>query len=108
MEDTDTVSMNFLLFTPTIFSYIEESFPNFFDNNKDNLITSEYLIPDVLSDLIKEKKASTKVIPTSSNWYGVTYKEDTPGVKNAIRNLVNIHEYNEYSKSAKRRESAEI
>ena len=95
VEDTDTVSMNFLLFTPTIFSYIEESFPNFFDNNKDNLITSEYLIPDVLSNLIKEKKASTKVIPTSSNWYGVTYKEDTPGVKNAIRNLVNIHEYND-------------
>ena len=88
VEDTTTVSMNFLLFTPTIFSHIEESFPNFFDNNKDNLITSEYLIPDVLSNLIKEKKAST-------NWYGVTYKEDTPGVKAAIRNLVNIHEYND-------------
>ena len=95
VEDTATVSMNFLLFTPTIFNYIEESFPKFFDNNKDNLITSEYLIPDVLSNLIKEKKASTKVIPTSANWYGVTYKEDTPGVKAAIRNLVNIHEYND-------------
>lgn len=95
VKDDDTVSMNFLLFTPSIFNYIEEGFPEFFDNNKDNLLTAEYLIPDVLSNLIKNNKASTKVIPTSANWYGVTYKEDTPGVKGAIQNLVDNHEYND-------------
>lgn len=95
VKDDDTVSMNFLLFTPSIFNYIEECFPEFFDNNKDNLLTAEYLIPDVLSNLIKNNKASTKVIPTSANWYGVTYKEDTPGVKKAIQNLVDNHEYND-------------
>lgn len=95
VKDDDTVSMNFLLFTPSIFNYIEDGFPEFFDNNKDNLLTTEYLIPDVLSNLIKNNKASTKVIPTSANWYGVTYKEDTPGVKRAIQNLVDNHEYND-------------
>lgn len=95
VKDDDTVSMNFLLFTPSIFNYIEEGFPEFFDNNKDNLLTAEYLIPDVLSNLIKNNKASTKVIPTSANWYGVTYKEDTLGVKKAIQNLVDNHEYND-------------
>lgn len=95
VKDDDTVSMNFLLFTPSIFNYIEEGFPEFFDNNKDNLLTAEYLIPDVLSNLIKNNKASTKVIPTSANWYGVTYKEDTLGVKRAIQNLVDNHEYND-------------
>lgn len=95
VKDDDTVSMNFLLFTPSIFNYIEEGFPEFFDNNKDNLLTAEYLIPDVLSNLIKNNKASTKVIPTSANWYGVTYKEDTPEVKRAIQNLVDNHEYND-------------
>lgn len=95
VKDDDTVSMNFLLFTPSIFNYIEEGFPEFFDNNKDNLLTAEYLIPDVLSNLIKNNKASTKVIPTSANWYGVTYREDAPGVKRAIQNLVDNHEYND-------------
>ena len=95
VKDDDTVSMNFLLFTPSIFNYIEEGFPKFFENNKDNLLTAEYLIPDVLSNLIKDNKASTKVIPTSANWYGVTYKEDTPGVKKAIKSLVDNHEYND-------------
>ncbi len=95
VKDDDTVSMNFILFTPSIFNYIEDGFPEFFDNNKDNLLTAEYLIPDVLGNLIKNNKASTKVIPTSANWYGVTYKEDTPGVKRAIQNLVDNHEYND-------------
>lgn len=89
-----TVSMNFLLFTPTIFDYIEEGFSKFFDNNRDNLLTSEYLIPDVLINLIADGKATTRVIPTSASWYGVTYKEDTPYVKEAINSLVNNGEYN--------------
>lgn len=93
--DDTTVSMNFLLFTPTIFNYIEELFPKFFDDNKDNLLTSEYLIPEVLSSLIVDGKASCKVILTTANWYGVTYKEDAPSVKNAIKYLIANGEYEE-------------
>lgn len=94
VDDNSMVSMNFLLFTPTIFNYIEELFPLFFINNKDNLLTSEYLIPNVLSDLIEKGKASIKVITTTASWYGVTYKEDTEKVKAAIKNLVTEGEYN--------------
>ena len=92
--EEDTVSMNYLLFTPSIFDYIEEGFSDFFINNKDNLLTSEYLIPDVVSKLINEDKASMKVIRTSASWHGVTYKEDTPDVKASIRKLVDKGEYN--------------
>lgn len=95
VSDDTTVSMNFLLFTPTIFNYIEELFPKFFDDNKDNLLTSEYLIPEVLSSLIVDGKASCKVILTTANWYGVTYKEDAPSVKNAIKYLIANGEYEE-------------
>ena len=93
--EEDTVSMNYLLFTPSIFDYIEEGFSDFFINNKDNLLTSEYLIPDVVSKLINEGKASMKVIRTSASWHGVTYKEDTPDVKNSIKKLVDEGEYKE-------------
>ena len=95
VSDDTTVSMNFLLFTPTIFNYIEELFPKFFEDNKDNLLTSEYLIPEVLSSLIVSGKASCKVILTTANWYGVTYKEDAPSVKNAIKDLISNGEYEE-------------
>lgn len=91
----DTVSMNFLLFTPSIFGYIEEGFDDFFIENKDNLLTSEYLIPDGVSNLINKGKASMKVIKTSASWHGVTYREDTPDVKNSIKKLVDGGEYKE-------------
>ena len=93
VNEDDTVSMNYLLFTPTIFAYIEEGFSDFFEDNKDNLLTSEFLIPDVLANLIRDNKASAKVINTTASWYGVTYKEDTPSVKASISNLVNNGEY---------------
>ena len=92
--EEDTVSMNYLLFTPSIFDYIEEGFSDFFINNKNNLLTSEYLIPDVVSKLINEGKASMKVIRTSASWHGVTYREDTPDGKASIRKLVDKGEYN--------------
>ena len=94
VKENDTVSMNFLLFTPKIFDYIEEKFGNFLEENKDNMDKCEYYIPVVIGNLIKEGKASTKVLETSASWHGVTYKEDTPDVKKAIKNLVDTNIYN--------------
>ena len=95
VNSDDTVSMNFLLFTPSIFGYIEEGFSKFFIDNKEDLLTSEYLIPNVVSNLIKDGKASMKVIRTTASWHGVTYREDTPDVKNSIKKLVDEGEYKE-------------
>ena len=95
VNSDDTVSMNFLLFTPSIFGYIEDGFSKFFIDNKEDLLTSEYLIPDVVSNLIKDGKASMKVIRTTASWHGVTYREDTPDVKNSIKKLVDEGEYKE-------------
>lgn len=92
--ENQTVSMNFLLFTPSIFKHIEDNFSLFFDNNKEDLINKEYLIPDVLSDLINSNKSTCKVIETIASWIGVTYKEDTPIVKKAINDLIINGEYN--------------
>ena len=46
-----------------------------------------YLIPDVLFKSIAEGYATCKVIPTNSNWYGVTYKEDADSVINALKSM---------------------
>ena len=93
VSEDDTVSMNMLLFTPSIFNYLEEKFPKFLDNNSNNLETCEYLIPDVLFESIKENYATVDVIKTDATWYGVTYKEDKDSVKQAINNLVIKGEY---------------
>ena len=93
VQEDDTVSMNMLLFTPSIFSYIEEHFKEFLDNNKDNLEKCEYLIPDVLFETIKENYATVSTLKTTATWYGVTYKEDADYVKKSLKRLVEEKEY---------------
>ena len=88
VADDDTVSMNMLLFEESIFKYIDEGFVPFLEKNKENLDKCEYLIPDVLFDTVNRGEATCKVIPTTSTWYGVTYKEDAPSVKESIKILV--------------------
>lgn len=89
----DVVSMNMLLFNPSIFTYIAENFANFLTANKDNLLTCEYLIPEVLFQSIKEGFATVEVLKTTATWYGVTYREDAPLVKSALKELVTKNIY---------------
>ena len=92
VREDQTVSMNMLLFTPSIFEYIEKGFPKFLDDQED-LMTCEYLIPDVLQETIEVGYATAEVIPTTASWYGVTYKEDTEKVRDALKTLVKKKEY---------------
>lgn len=93
IEEEQTVSMNMLLFTPTLFNFIEEEFIPFFEENKTNILTAEYLIPVLLDKLLREGKVTTKVIETTATWYGVTYKEDKEIVKEALLKLTNESVY---------------
>ena len=91
-EDT-FVSMNMLCFTPSIFKYIEERFPKFLEDHKDDILKAEYLIPDILERLTLEGVTETKVLPTDAKWEGVTYKEDKEEVVKSIKKLVLKGEY---------------
>ncbi|RZF58474.1 sugar phosphate nucleotidyltransferase [Sphingobacterium corticibacterium] len=87
--DPDTrVSMNFWGFTPRIFEVAQNMFSKFVEENGDNP-KSEFFIPSVPDYMVKNDMASFRVIPTSSKWFGVTYKEDKPIVQDSISNLVN-------------------
>ena len=92
VSEDDTVSMNMLLFDPSIFDYLDSKFKPFLEKNADKLDKCEFLIPDVLFDSINEGFATCEVIPTTSTWYGVTYKEDAPAVKESIKALVRTEE----------------
>lgn len=82
------VSMNMWGFTPSLFSELEARFPRFLQKNSDNIQKAEYFLPDVVDDLLKETRATVKVLSTNERWYGVTYQQDKPRVKQAIRDLI--------------------
>ena len=93
IDENDLVSMNVLLFKPSVFEYIEEKMPVFFQDHKNELETCEFLIPDVLTDMIKENYADVNIVPTNAVWHGITYKEDTENVRNSIKDLVDQNVY---------------
>ena len=87
-----SVSMNFWCFHPGVFTLAKKLFIPFVKENKEN-IKAEFFIPIIADEFIKNPENSIKVIPTSSQWFGVTYKEDAPSVKNSIDALVNDKTY---------------
>lgn len=88
----ERVSMNLWGFTPELFSALESRFPAWLDKNGAEL-KSEWYIPFVVDELIHEGKADVEVLPTDSNWFGVTYREDKPFVTAEIGKLVAAGEY---------------
>ena len=88
------VSMNLFCFNVDLIDQLKERFPIWLKDNI-NIPKSEYLIPTVVDELVHEGKASLKVLETSSVWFGVTYKEDKPGVVAALKKLVDAGEYKE-------------
>lgn len=93
INNEDLVSMNMLVLRPSIFNYLEEKMIDFFKNNQDDLDKCEFFIPNVLDMAREEGYASVKVIRTNAKWYGVTYKEDTDFVKNAIKKMIDDNIY---------------
>lgn len=86
------VSMNFWCFTPYVFSICKEMFNSFLQKNLHQPKAEIYVV-DVGAGFITMPDNNIKVIPTSSEWFGVTYKEDAPGVAANINALVARGEY---------------
>ena len=85
--------MNFFGFTQDMFEALENGIVKFFEDNKDNLLKCEYLIPDVVFKEIKEHQKQVKVLETTDKWLGVTYKEDKEFVVSEINKLIEKGEY---------------
>jgi hypothetical protein len=81
------VSMNFWGFTLSLFDELEERFPRFLAQNMENP-KAEFLRPNLVGDLVREKRARVKVLPTDARWFGVTYQADRPLVQAAVRDLI--------------------
>lgn len=79
------ISMNCWGFTPGILDELEQQFPVFLDTEvKENPMKAEFFLPNVVGELLKEGKASVKVLESEEKWYGVTYHEDKRTVMEAI------------------------
>ena len=82
------VSMNMWGFTESMLKELQKHFPAFLEKGiKENPLKCEYFLPEVVSGLLADGKATVAVLSSTDKWYGVTYKEDKPVVVAAIRSM---------------------
>ncbi|BCJ96643.1 nucleotidyltransferase [Anaerocolumna cellulosilytica] len=81
------VSMNMWGFTPGLLAELKEGFISFLKVSGQEL-KSEYLLPEMVGNLIHAGKATVQVLQSKDKWFGVTYKEDKPVVVDSFKALI--------------------
>lgn len=83
------VSMNMWGLTLDFLQVLEQGFAEFFEKEVPaNPLKAEYLIPTFIGELLSQNKISVKVLKTNDTWYGMTYKEDVPAVKESFARML--------------------
>jgi len=88
----EIVSMNMMGFTPAVLDKFESDFKLFMDARGTEL-KSEFYLPTVLNNLVKEGLSDVRVLETNSQWFGVTYAEDKQVVIEKLNSLIEAGEY---------------
>ena len=88
------VSMNMFGFTPSFLTELEKKFPLFLANEMpENPAKKEFLLPMSAGELLKDGKATIRVLSSADKWFGVTYAADKPLVVAALKAMTDEGKY---------------
>lgn len=94
LEGGSATSMNFWCFAEDFMGEIGGYFDRFLKEEVPaNPLKAECYLPTVVSGLLSTGKCDVKVLHTTEKWHGVTYKEDKPGLVEAIKKMKEEGEY---------------
>ena len=88
------VSMNMWGFTPDVLDKLEERFLEFLEEGL-TAPKSEFLIPSEMGLLLSRGAVRIRVLPTTSQWFGMTFAEDMPGVRAAFKQMADSGLYSD-------------
>ena len=95
LDTKSLVSMNMWGLTPEFMEILEKGFVEFLGGIKEGDIKKEYLLPELIDQLIHSGKAAVDVLETKDEWFGVTYQEDKASVQAAFKKLTDDGVYPE-------------
>lgn len=88
----ELVSMNFWVCQPSIFTFITRYLKDFI-GNKDNIAKGEIYLPFAIKEMTDQKIIDVDVIPSESQWFGVTYASDKETAVAALLEMTDNKEY---------------
>jgi hypothetical protein len=86
------VSMNLWGFRPIIAPILQAAFEEFRSTHARDA-EAEFRLPDVVADAMRGNGFRVRVIPTDSDWIGLTYAADAPAVRARLREAVESGQY---------------
>lgn len=87
LTGSETVSMNMMGFSPSIFTYFKEYFEEFIAERGQEL-KSEFYLPYVVNRVIQEGLGEVRVLTSEEKWFGVTYREDKDFAVSRVSDLI--------------------
>ena len=81
------VSMNVWALHSDLFPRMETDFARWLDEGGAAGLKTEFYLPTFVDGLVKDGTADVRVLDTDSQWIGVTYQADKPGVQSALAAL---------------------
>ena len=85
INENTPVSMNMFGFTRKLMERLEKDTVTFFA--QPNLEKVEFLMPEVVDNMVKAGEVELKLLSTPAKWYGITYKEDLADFQKAIAKM---------------------
>ena len=73
---------------PGFFSVLEDGFTEFLAQINAGDTKAEYLLPKIIGGLLRKGNIRVKVMESTDQWFGVTYREDKAAVADAMKSLV--------------------
>ncbi|MFP3834811.1 NDP-sugar synthase [Chryseobacterium sp. SIMBA_028] len=91
LDPETLVSMNFFIFHPHIFCYLEAYFYDFIES--DPLANQEFYIPSAVQRMMNENRVKVKVKTSPSRWMGVTYADDKKEIIDFLTSEIKNNRY---------------
>lgn len=87
------VSMNVWGFAPAIFEDMERYFHAFLRSLTPEDLKKECILPNMVGEFLQKKELTVSVKETHSPWFGVTFREDTPEVRQKLKAMHDAGQY---------------
>ncbi len=87
------VSMNMWGCVPAFLDELNSRFGAFLSDISGNELKAEYLLPEIIGNMVADRIATVDVLKSDDKWFGVTYKEDKPFVVESFQRLYEEGKY---------------
>jgi len=82
----ELVSMNFWVFAPSIFAALDEKFRTFLSHHHRSA-DAEFLLPEIINELVAERRLEVLAREAPGPWFGLTYQDDKAEVMTGLVDL---------------------